>query len=567
MDPLKAIGRTGMLGGFVNKFDGGVEILDDLDDHWTAKHHKQERNWLMQELQEFAAEKSVRITILGGDVHLCAIGQFYSNKKLGIPKDRDHRYMPNVISSAIVNTPPSDMLADVLNKRNKVHHLDAETDESMISIFHQDVNGKQRNNTHLLPHRNWCALREYQPGTTPPPSPPQTPELERNDGREEYDSEDGERETGRRASLRHTISLGRERAGTMIRRFSRGNERPPMAYYNTMSPPDEGYRGTEADHGQRQERVRASSADALLTRPSENAGSYFPAPAGRRLSTSAASDGGRPNLFHRRPSNIERDTAALNDDRQGFVDLSGGLDVRLNVENVRGDPAGTTTEYRLLIPALDYNGPRDENTLRRPGGKNRVRSFLSSLKDRRRGTPPAESPPPLPGSDGTLSVDGATDGSHRPAHSRYDAPTQVGNVAIAGQGPGPGHARSVSGPNQKMPYEHPAPAPATQRSQNRRSVQIGRYDAEPAAPEPIYPAATPEPRIGPDGRPIRRRFRASGAYDEDAVVLGRGTSLADAEDEVGEGPVSPPSEVGFRDRAEMESGAGPRRKWFSGWRI
>lgn len=31
MDPIKAIGRTGMLGGFVNKFDGGVEILDDLD--------------------------------------------------------------------------------------------------------------------------------------------------------------------------------------------------------------------------------------------------------------------------------------------------------------------------------------------------------------------------------------------------------------------------------------------------------------------------------------------------------------------------------------------------------
>jgi len=41
MDPIKAIGRTGVLGGFVNKFDGGVEILDDLDDHWTAKHHRQ----------------------------------------------------------------------------------------------------------------------------------------------------------------------------------------------------------------------------------------------------------------------------------------------------------------------------------------------------------------------------------------------------------------------------------------------------------------------------------------------------------------------------------------------
>lgn len=30
MDPLKFLGRTGVLGGFLNQFDGGVEILDDL---------------------------------------------------------------------------------------------------------------------------------------------------------------------------------------------------------------------------------------------------------------------------------------------------------------------------------------------------------------------------------------------------------------------------------------------------------------------------------------------------------------------------------------------------------
>ena len=65
MAPVKALGRAGILGGFLNKFDGGVEILDDLDDHWTARNHKRERNWFVQELQELAAEKSVRITILG----------------------------------------------------------------------------------------------------------------------------------------------------------------------------------------------------------------------------------------------------------------------------------------------------------------------------------------------------------------------------------------------------------------------------------------------------------------------------------------------------------------------
>jgi hypothetical protein len=164
MDPIKAIGRMGMLGGFLNKFDGGVEILDDLDDHWTAKNHKGERNWLIEELQDLAAEKSARITILGGDVHLAAIGQFYSNPRLRIPKDRDHRYIPNVISSAIVNTPPPEMMGDILNKRNKIHHLDESTDEDMIPMFTHDVDGKPRNNKRLLPRRNWCSIREYHPG-------------------------------------------------------------------------------------------------------------------------------------------------------------------------------------------------------------------------------------------------------------------------------------------------------------------------------------------------------------------------------------------------------------------
>lgn len=64
MDPIKALGKTGMLGGFLNKFDGGVEVLDDLDDHWTAKDHKDERKVLVEDLQDLAADKSVRITMI-----------------------------------------------------------------------------------------------------------------------------------------------------------------------------------------------------------------------------------------------------------------------------------------------------------------------------------------------------------------------------------------------------------------------------------------------------------------------------------------------------------------------
>ncbi len=66
MEPIKVLGRAGLLGkSLLNHMDGGVEILDDLDDHWTARHHKEERNLFIQDLQDLAAEKSVRVTILG----------------------------------------------------------------------------------------------------------------------------------------------------------------------------------------------------------------------------------------------------------------------------------------------------------------------------------------------------------------------------------------------------------------------------------------------------------------------------------------------------------------------
>ena len=99
-----------------------------------------------------------------GDVHLAAMGQFYSNPKLGVPKDKDYRYMPNIIASGVANNPETEMVSDMLNRRNQVHHMDSNTDEDMIPIFTHDVDGRMRNNKRLLPRRNWCSIREYQPG-------------------------------------------------------------------------------------------------------------------------------------------------------------------------------------------------------------------------------------------------------------------------------------------------------------------------------------------------------------------------------------------------------------------
>ena len=108
-NPLNVLARHNALGlgGMVNKFNQASELLDDLNDHWCANSHKKERNWLVLEVQKLALQMGARVSFLSGDVHLAAVGVLFS--KTGGPKiqpEKDHRYMLNVITSAIVNTPP-----------------------------------------------------------------------------------------------------------------------------------------------------------------------------------------------------------------------------------------------------------------------------------------------------------------------------------------------------------------------------------------------------------------------------------------------------------------------------
>lgn len=56
------------------QFNHDAELLDDLNDHWTAKTHKEERNWFVLELEKLAISNRVRVSILSGDVHLAAVG-------------------------------------------------------------------------------------------------------------------------------------------------------------------------------------------------------------------------------------------------------------------------------------------------------------------------------------------------------------------------------------------------------------------------------------------------------------------------------------------------------------
>ncbi|KAK4636312.1 hypothetical protein CLAFUW4_01712 [Fulvia fulva] len=167
--PIKFLNkRFGVAGGVFNKFDGGVDLLDDLDDHYTAHQHKKERKALILRLQELSKQHSIRITILGGDVHLAALGRFYSKPELNIPAERDHRYMPNIVSSAITNKPPPQAVANLLARRNKIHHLDHETDETLLEMFDKNpgeglegVKPKTASNNHAtMPSRNYAIIAE-----------------------------------------------------------------------------------------------------------------------------------------------------------------------------------------------------------------------------------------------------------------------------------------------------------------------------------------------------------------------------------------------------------------------
>lgn len=299
-------------------------------------------------------------------MHLAAIGQFYSNPKLGIPKDQDHRYMANVISSAIVNTPPPEMMGDILNKRNKVHHLDHETDEDMIPMFTHDVDGKMRNNKRLLPRRNWCSIREYHPGSTPPPTPSPPP----SEPQSSSDNENSPQPPPTRLQRTMSLTRGEIKPGKLFRRLS-GRGAPPSSYL-------------PARDDDRDESVSPSSPDV-----------YFPHQLAPLRSSTAPTNGhgaqrqssaplSRPG-FQRRPTNMTEKAAVKGDvdNMTGHINLEHGLDIVLNCEVNQRDPAGSTMPYRLLIPALWYGGSGDEN--KTPFRKQSVLKRLTSLKGRRTG--------------------------------------------------------------------------------------------------------------------------------------------------------------------------------------
>lgn len=79
--------------------------------------------------------------------------------------------MVNVVSSAIVNKPPPQAIANLLARRNKIHHLNEDTDETLLKLFDKDPGDSSKTANHnqvTMPSRNYAIITENSPNNGVP---------------------------------------------------------------------------------------------------------------------------------------------------------------------------------------------------------------------------------------------------------------------------------------------------------------------------------------------------------------------------------------------------------------
>lgn len=90
---------------------GGLH--DDLRDHWTSPPHRDEQVRLAERLLKFSREKQCRVTIVSGDVHVAATGVI---RRTGPAPNPCFNLITQLVSSAIVNSPPVGLMVHFLNR-------------------------------------------------------------------------------------------------------------------------------------------------------------------------------------------------------------------------------------------------------------------------------------------------------------------------------------------------------------------------------------------------------------------------------------------------------------------
>lgn len=148
-----------------NSIFGLPELYDDLLDEWTHDAHIKERDRQLVRFQQLAAEKSLRITFISGDVHCAAFSRFRSDTttrgKLGLKPETDNKLMYQVISSAIVNQAPSANVCIAYHYLKTKWNPVPETEEMLVEMFERrPEKGKHVRHRKVMPNRNWCYFEE-----------------------------------------------------------------------------------------------------------------------------------------------------------------------------------------------------------------------------------------------------------------------------------------------------------------------------------------------------------------------------------------------------------------------
>lgn len=97
----------------MREVSGVINLSGDVRDEWLSTKRLGERKMLIERLQKFAQEKSIRISFVSGDVHLATYGQAQTADQ-EIPKEYDFRSMGNLVSSSSVNEPAPGILGALI---------------------------------------------------------------------------------------------------------------------------------------------------------------------------------------------------------------------------------------------------------------------------------------------------------------------------------------------------------------------------------------------------------------------------------------------------------------------
>ncbi|EGE02989.1 hypothetical protein TEQG_02027 [Trichophyton equinum CBS 127.97] len=321
--PAKALGRNGVFRNASTKIENTSEKMDD---QWTSKQHKLERKWLIEDLQELAAEKSMRVTILG---YVSLIP--WRSQPCAVTVSSDPAKIKTRLRSCNLFFPWDAPLQNHDDPHKRTRCI---LDLKQVRICEQCFGMMLKDGREIT---NDCYPEET--GCTPPATPPPEPTSPASP------ASSADMRPGR---LGRTLSMSRgdRPANGLIRRLSLKAQRPQISH---PIPKDQ---FTSYD----EPRLRRDSINQLP----EQTYSDAQLPQNPSYADADGDSSSLPNKFVRRRTDLSireiKQAARGGPDQHHFINIEGGLHITFNCEVKPQDPAGITTPYHVLIPALSFDG-------------------------------------------------------------------------------------------------------------------------------------------------------------------------------------------------------------------